>query len=103
MVQDDRTLLHGEVEVDETLVGGEERGLRGRGALGKTPVVAVELKRPKGYGRCRLSVIPDATAESLQGFLRANFEPGSTIVTDGWASYAGHTRNGEYSPKYGVG
>ena len=97
MVRADRSLLHDEVEVDETLVGGEKHGPRGRGALGKTlVVVAVELKRPKGYGRCRLSVIPDAGAESLQGFVRANVAPGSTIVTDGWPSYVGLARNGEY-------
>lgn len=51
MVRADRTLLSGEVEVDETLIGAEH-GPPGRGALGKTLVaVAVELKRPKGYGR----------------------------------------------------
>jgi len=51
MVRADRTLLSGEVEVDETLIGAEH-GPPGRGALGKTLVaVAVELKRLKGYGR----------------------------------------------------
>ncbi len=97
MVLADRTQLRGEVEVDETLVGGEKHGTRGRGAFGKTLVaVAVELEKPRGYGRCRLSVVPDAGAESLQGFVRANVEPGSTLVTDGWPSYVGLGRSGDY-------
>jgi hypothetical protein len=97
MVRADRTLLRGEVEVDETLVGGEKHGPPGRGALGKTlVVVAVELKRPKGYGRCRLSVVPDAGAQSLQGFVRSNVELGSVLVTDGWPSYVGLGRSGDY-------
>jgi transposase-like protein len=97
MVRADRTPLHGEVEVDETLVGGEKHGPRGRGSLGKSLVaVAVELKRPKGYGRCRLSVVPDAGTESLQDFVRANVERGSALVTDGWPSYVGLGRSGDY-------
>jgi len=37
-------------------------------------------------------VITDARAESLQRFLLDNVDPGSTIVTDGWASYPKATR-----------
>jgi len=100
MVRVDRTSLSGEVEVDETLVGGEQVGPPGRGALGKTLVaVAVELKTPKGYGRCRLGVVPDAGAESLQKFVRENIEPGSVVVTDGWPSYVGLGRSGDYKHK----
>ncbi len=97
MVRADRTLLSGEVEVDETLVGGEKSGPPGRGALGKTLVaVAVELHRPKGYGRCRLRVVPDASALSLQGFVRENVDSGTAVITDGWPSYNGLDINGEY-------
>jgi len=60
----------------------------GRGALGKTLVVtAVELREPRGYGRARMSVIPDAVAKTLREFLITTVEPGSTVVTDGWAAY----------------
>lgn len=97
MVRADRTLLGGDVEVDETYVGGDEEGPGGRGALGKTLVaVAVELKRPNGFGRCRLSVVADASAPSLQGFVRANVEHGSTLITDAWPSYIGLGRSGDY-------
>jgi transposase-like protein len=100
MVRADRTSLSGKVEVDETLVGGVREGRRGRGALGKTLVaVAVELKTPKGYGRCRLRVVPDAGAEPLQRFVRESVEPGSVVVTDGWGSYVDLGRSGDYKHK----
>ena len=90
MVRPGRELLSGRVEVDETVLGGEQPGPRGRGALGKTLVViAVELLEPKGYGRTRMSVIPDAAATSLRPFLLNTVEPGATVVTDGWSAYPG--------------
>jgi transposase-like protein len=90
MVRPGRDLLTGRVEVDETLLGGERPGPRGRGALDKTLVViAVELREPRGYGRARMSVIPNAETESLRPFLVTTIEPGSTVVTDGWSAYLG--------------
>ncbi len=90
MILADRSLLFGEVEVDETFVGGEKSGPPGRGALGKTlVVVAVELHRPKGYGRCRLGIVPDASGPSIQAFVRENIESGAEVITDGWPSYLG--------------
>ena len=95
-----RLLLSGEVEVDETLVGGEQSGPPGRGAVGKTLVaVAVELKRPKGHGRCRLRVVLDASGPSLQGFVRENVQPGSALVADGWPSYIELRKSGDYQHK----
>jgi transposase-like protein len=88
MVRPGRERLSGVVELDDTLFGGVRPGKRGRGAAGKTLVaVAVELHEPKGFGRCRLQVIPNAKAESLDPFLRDSITPGSTVVTDGLKSY----------------
>ena len=62
----------------------------GRGALGKTLVaVAVEVHDPRGFGRARLHVIPDASKVSLSGFVTDTIEPGATVRTDGWRSYTG--------------
>jgi len=57
-----RELLTGVVQVDETFVGGEEPGLAGGRARGKKVLVgvAVEVKSPKGFGRCRMAILPDA-------------------------------------------
>jgi len=90
MVNPNRSKLSGKVEVDETYIGGEEMGgKRGRGTENKALVViAVEILEGKNqYGRVRMSVVPDAGKETLQGFIKENIEPGSSIITDGWASY----------------
>ena len=69
-------LLSGPVEVDETAFGGVKHGKRGRGAAGKVLVaVAVEWLAPKGFGRCRLQVIPNAEAKTLKAFIQTHVEP----------------------------
>ncbi len=73
------------VEVDETYFGGEEPGLRGGRQKGKKVLVgvAVERREPKGFGRCRMAILADGSADSLHPFVTANVEPGATVVTDG--------------------
>lgn len=56
-------------------------------------VIVVELHAPRGYGPARMSIIPDATAKTLRRFLAATVEPGSTVVTDGWAAYRNACRD----------
>ena len=87
-------MLSGNVEVDETAFGGERHGKRGRGAEGKVLVaVAVELLSPKGFGRCRLQIIPNAETETLKAFIQKHIKPGSTIYTDGLTSYPGAAKD----------
>ena len=64
LVRPGRDRLSGTVEVDETFMGGEEAGLRGGRAKGKKSLVgvAVEVRQPRGYGRCRMEILPDASA-----------------------------------------
>ncbi len=89
MVRPDRDRLSGRVEVDETLVGGEEHeGKRGRGAGRKALVaVAVEVLSPKGFGRVRMRCVPDASGASLVPFVCDAVASGATIMTDGWSGY----------------
>jgi len=87
-------MLSGQVEVDETVFGGVRHGKRGRGAEGKVLVaVAVELLSPKGFGRCRLQIIPNAETKTLKTFIQKHIKPGSTIYTDGLTSYPGATKD----------
>jgi len=89
MVLPGRSKLIGEVEVDETFIGGVKPGRRGRGAHGKTVVlVAVEV-RGTAIGRARLQIIPDTKAATLLDIAQDLVEQGSNVVTDGLASYAG--------------
>jgi len=89
MVRPGRDRLDGVIEMDETYVGGEKPGKRGRGALGKALVaVAVEDKEGAGMGRIRLAVVPDASQSSLAAFAAQTVAPGSTIRTDDWSGYS---------------
>jgi len=95
MVRPGRDLLSGQVQVDESYVGGEEEGAGGRYTERKALVViAVEMHEPKGFGRVRLRRIPDASGSSLTAFVRDVISPGSTVVTDGWPGYNGVAKFG---------
>lgn len=88
MVRPGRDRLSGYVEVDETYVGGEEEGVRGRQTDKKAIVaIAVEVHDPKGLGRIRMRRIPDASAANLTPFVCDVVEPGSIVHTDGWKGY----------------
>jgi transposase-like protein len=88
-VRPGRDRLNGRVEVDETYIGGEEPGLRGGRQKGKKALVIVAVEqRQKGFGRARMVPVADAKAETVRAFLTDHVEPGSTVVTDGFASYA---------------
>lgn len=94
MVDRDRTRLQGIVQVDETYVGGEKPGLRGRGASGKVIVaIAVEM-RGASVSRIRLRIIPNVKTDTLTGFVKDNVQAGSTIITDDWSGYGGLEREG---------
>lgn len=85
MVRPSRDRLSGEGEVDETYVGGEEPGVRGRQTRKKAIVViGVEVVRPKGFGWVRMRRVPDASGNSLIPFVCEAVRPGSVILTDSW-------------------
>jgi transposase-like protein len=92
MVNLAREPLRGEVEVDETWVGGTQAGLRGsrqlKGRKAALVIVAVE-KRGRATGRIRMAVIPDFKSATLTAFLKQNMAPGSTVYTDGLKSFTG--------------
>ncbi len=91
LVRPGRERLVGTVEVDETYIGGLESGLSGGRAQGKKVLtgIAVEVRKPKGYGRCRMLPVADASAASLHPFVTDHVEPGATVITDGWQGYHG--------------
>lgn len=94
-----RNKLRGFVEVDEMYVGGEEHGpgRAGRGAVTKALVmVATEVlpwtdehngKEYTKAGRCRMRIVPNATAATCLRFLQDNIERGSTVSTDAHSGY----------------
>lgn len=92
MVNSTRDPLWGEVEVDDTWVGGRQAGLRGSRQLKdrKSALVMAALeRRGRGTGRARMEVIPDFKSTTVVGFLKRNVKPGSTVYTDGLKSFVG--------------
>ena len=80
--------LFGEVEVDETYVGGK----RGRGAADKTIVMGMVQRK----GRVIVQVTPDVKAKTLLPIIQEHIPtaPGTIIYTDELHSYDRLTRMG---------
>jgi transposase-like protein len=75
----------GRVEIDDAYLGGERPGgKRGRGAAGKTPVVAaVETTAERKPRRLRLSVVRGFRKREVEKLAKRDLAPGSTVVSDG--------------------
>ena len=78
--------LGGELEADESYFGPRRvRGLRGRGAGGKTVVFGL-LKRGQNV---YTEIVPNASKAVLQAIIRGKADIASVIHTDRWRGYDG--------------
>ena len=76
--------LTGQVEVDETYIGGKRSGPRGRGAAGKTIVVGLTERK----GNAIAKVVSDVKARTLLPMIAKHVTNGNTtIFTDELGSY----------------
>src|SRR3954471_8452655 len=77
--------LAGRVEIDDAYLGGERPGgKRGRGAAGKTPIIAaVETTAERRPKRLRLTVVEGFRKREVEKLAKAAIEPGATVVSDG--------------------
>jgi transposase len=82
--------LAGHIEVDETYFGGRQKGKRGRGAAGKTPVIGIIQRN----GSVRTIAIPNVKSATLQAHIKEHVEAGSTVYTDTWQGYRGLDNSG---------
>lgn len=87
-------LLSGEVEADETFIGGKARNMHiekrarritGTGTTDKTAVMGI-LQRG---GKVRTSVVPNRKKKTLQAEIKKHVEAGSALYTDFLLSYEG--------------
>lgn len=85
--------LQGDVEVDETYVGGKprkggEKSKTGRGTKKQPVMLAVERD-----GKARTRVIADVTGATLKSAIREWVDRDARIITDEWAGYRGIERD----------
>src|SRR3984893_12273947 len=108
-VDPDREPLEGVVEVDQAEIPFREGdaffepGNAGKIlVIGAVEVIDREINQAKPRrkhakyldtrsGRIRLATIADNSAESIEAFVKANVKRGTTLITDGHASYPGLT------------
>jgi transposase-like protein len=89
--------MEGEVEADESFIGGLAKNMHakkrkhiGTGGAGKTAVLGIlRRKTNKSGSKVRATAIPNIRAETLQPKIRATVEAGSKLYTDAWVSYRG--------------
>lgn len=92
MVNAVREPQQGDVEIDDTWVGGPQAGLRGSRQLNGRKaaiVLAAVEKRGDTSNRMRMAVVPDFKQTTMVGFVKRHVAPGSTVYTDGLKGFEG--------------
>jgi transposase-like protein len=82
--------LDGRVEIDDAYLGGERSGgKRGRGAAGKTPIVAaVETTAARKPRRLRLTVVRGFRKKEIEKLAKRDLAAGSNVVSDGLSCWS---------------
>jgi len=83
-------IFSGQVEVDETYVGGARRGKRGRGAEGKVAVIGVVQRQGKVFA----TAVPNVKRSTIVPFVTSHVAPDAVLYTDEFPSYDHITRFG---------
>jgi hypothetical protein len=88
--------LSGRVEIDDAYLGGARSGgKRGRGAAGKTPIVAaVETTAERRPRKLKLLPVKGFRKKVVEKLARAHLVPGTTVVSDGLSCWPAVTKAG---------
>lgn len=79
--------LTGTIHIDEFVIGGEEKGKKGRSKGSKKLIVLAVEVMDKGVGRAYAEVIEHASAKELGAFMRKYVAMDANIITDEWRGY----------------
>ncbi len=95
--------MSGEVEADETYIGGlaknmhahkRERAIKGTGGAGKAVVMGIIQRGAEDRPSTVVAkVIQNPDSATLQSEIRTNVEVKSALYTDGWAAYRGLSKD----------
>ena len=88
LMAEDIDPLIGEVEVDETYIGGVRNGKRGRGAEGKTPVVGAVQRKGKAVAK----VVSDTKRSTVLPFTIQKVSHKAILYTDEFPTYNSFSR-----------
>lgn len=81
--------LSGLIQLDDAFWGGRRRGKRGRGARGKTPLVAAVATDERGHPqRLRLSRVRGFRLREIARWSQIHLSPGSQVCSDGLNCFA---------------
>lgn len=86
-------LMIGKVEVDETVVGGQEENTRGRKNNKKKLVVFAIEKKGRGISRLYGKVIENGSAKEFAPFFEQHICKEAEIKTDQWLGYSPLTKD----------
>jgi hypothetical protein len=90
--------IDGEVEVDETVIGGKVKEKRGRSQTTKKQVIIAIQKHPRGgISRAYAQVIQNAGTKQLLPFIQSHIDKNARITTDKWRGYAPIARGTTYN------
>ena len=91
--------IGGEVEIDETFIGGRarfmhkdrrERTIKGTGGMGKVAVMGLLQRHgPDGHSTVRTAVVSNRRKRGLQANVREHVTSGAAVYTDALKSYDG--------------
>lgn len=90
LLDENPDMFTGEVEADETYIGGKRHGTRGRGADGKTTVIGVVERK----GKVVAKVATDVKRSTIVPFINKHVARTATLYTDEFPTYDHFTRIG---------
>lgn len=89
--------IGGEIEIDETFIGGKARNMhaarrrrkiKGTGGMGKVAVMGLlDRHGEDGHSTVRTKIVPNTRKKTLAPEIRKHVEPGSEVFTDALKSY----------------